>query len=100
MLDVDGKVGRRSLNALLARLGLEHVADLSRVVVRTPSGGLHLYFRLGAGEAPRTRSSDIAPGLDTRAIGGSIMAPGNVLPDGSRHELIDGVDLLEVEDAA
>jgi hypothetical protein len=69
------------------------------VVVRTPSGGLHLYFRLGAGETPRTRSSDIAPGLDTRGIGGSIMAPGSVLPDGRRYELVDGADLIELGDA-
>jgi hypothetical protein len=99
VLDVDKKAGRRSLEALLAELGLEHVADLSRVLVRTPSGGLHVYFRLGAGETPRTRSSDIAPDLDTRGIGGSIMAPGNVLPDGRRYELIDGADLLDAEDA-
>jgi hypothetical protein len=98
VLDVDGKAGRRSLNALLARLGLEHVADLSRVIVRTPSGGLHIHFRLGAGETPRTRSSDIAPGLDSRGVGGSIMAPGNVLPDGRRYELIDGADLIDAEE--
>jgi|SRR5215207_8212082 len=101
VLDVDGEAGRRSLSVLLARLGLEHVADLSRVIVRTPSGGIHLYFRLGAGETPRTRPSDIAPGLDTRGIGGSIMAPGNVLPNGRRYKLIDGADLPEMqEDAA
>jgi putative DNA primase/helicase len=100
VLDIDGKAGRRSLNELLAKLGLEHVADLSRVIVRTPSGGLHIYFRLGARETPRTRSSDIAPGLDTRGIGGSIMAPGNVLPDGRRYELIDGADLVAVGNAA
>ena len=93
VLDVDGPAGRRSLNALLAKLGIEQPADLSRVVVRTPSGGLHFYFTLRAGETPRSRASDIALGLDTRGIGGGIIAPGNRLPDGRSYELIDAADL-------
>ena len=53
VLDVDGAVGRQSLNELLACLGLESVADLTGCISRTPSGGLHLVFRLQAGERPR-----------------------------------------------
>jgi hypothetical protein len=100
VLDVDGPRGRESLNALLARLGLERIADLSRVIVRTPSGGPHIYLALGAGETPRTRSSDIASCLDTRGLGGSIIAPGNVLPDGRCYALVDGAELRELEGAA
>jgi hypothetical protein len=44
VLDVDGQAGRDSLSQLLARLGLESVADLTPVISRTPSGGLHLFF--------------------------------------------------------
>ena len=36
--------GLASLRELLAKLGLSTVGDLTRVVARTPSGGLHLYF--------------------------------------------------------
>ena len=93
VLDVDGPAGRRSLNALLAKLGIERPADLSRVAVRTPSGGFHFYMTLRPGEAPRSRASDIAVGLDTRGIGGGIIAPGNRLPDGRSYELIDASDL-------
>ena len=68
MLDVDGNPGRQSLNALLAHLGMENVVDLMRIVSRTPSGGLHLIFRLLNDERPRTQAGDIDPGLDTRGV--------------------------------
>lgn len=88
VFDVDGELGRKSLCALLARLGLEQPADLTSVMAETPGGGLHLYFRHRAGERPRTRAGDIAPGLDTRGDGGYIIAPGNRLPDGRQYRLI------------
>lgn len=77
---------------LLGRLGLKRITDLSRVIVRTPSGGPHIYFTCGSTEAPRSRASDIARGLDTRGIGGGIIAPGNVLPDGRRYKLKNAAD--------
>lgn len=100
VLDVDGAAGRRSLNALFGELEIERPTDLSRVVVRTPSGGLHFYFTLQSGETPRSRASDIALGLDTRGIGGGIIAPGNRLPDGRSYELIDVADLPDFGGAA
>ena len=96
VLDVDGEVGSNSLNELLALLGLKRIEDLTPCVVQTRSGGLHLYFRLCSSERPRSRASDIAPGLDTKGEGGSIIAPGNVLPDaryyrwiGASHDFAD-----------
>lgn len=80
--DVDGALGRRSLGSLLSLLNLERIADLSSAIVETPSGGLHIYFRIGAGEQPRTRASDIGPGIDLRGDGGYIIAADNVRPDG------------------
>ena len=67
VLDVDGPIGRASLAALMARLSVELLADLSPVIIETPRVGLHNYFKLGPGEAPRTRAGDIGAGLDTRA---------------------------------
>ena len=100
VLDVDGDVGRESLNQILADLGFETPFDLTPVISRTPSGGLHLFFRLRPGERPRTRAGDIAPGLDTRGVkadgsdGGCVIAPGTVLPDGRRYELIEPGSLI------
>ena len=99
VLDVDGPIGRASLAALMARLSVELLADLSPVIIETPRVGLHNYFKLGPGEAPRTRAGDIGAGLDTRGEGGYIIAPGNVLPDGRcyrhigpRHDLADACE--------
>ena len=99
VLDVDGEAGRRSLNELMARLGVETIADLTPCVSRTPSGGLHLIFQLQIGERPRNRARDIGAGLDTRGVkvdgtsAGYFIAPGSMLPDGRRYVLIDPADL-------
>lgn len=99
VLDVDGEAGRRSLKALMARLGIELVADLTPCISRTPSGGLHLIFRLQPGERPRNRARDIGAGLDTRGVkadgtsAGYIIAPGSMLPDGRGYELVDATAL-------
>lgn len=82
VLDIDPPAGVASLRDLLALLGLDDITDLSPVIVQTPSGGWHIWFALRPGEEPRTRASDIGPGLDTRGEGGYIIAPGNMLPDG------------------
>ena len=106
ILDVDGRAGLASLRELLATLGLRTVADLTRVAVRTPSGGLHLYFALRNGERPRNRASDIGPGLDTRGLkvdgtaAGYVIAPGSVLPDGRAYEWVDAAALSELGECA
>lgn len=95
VLDVDGDTGRRSLNNLMSELGFESLGDLTGCVSRTPSGGLHLIFALHRGERPRNRAGDIGSGLDTRGVredgasGGCFIAPGSILPDGRRYELVD-----------
>jgi hypothetical protein len=106
VLDVDGEAGRQSLDALMARLGAETIADLTPCVSRTPSGGLHLIFRLQPGERPRNRARDIGAGLDTRGVkadgtsAGYIIAPGSKLPDGRHYELVDAITLEPIEASA
>jgi hypothetical protein len=103
VLDVDGEVGRRSLNELMADVGVETIADLTKCISRTPSGGLHLIFPLQAGELPRNRARDIGPGLDTRGVkadgasAGYFIGPGSALPDGRRYELVDASTLKPIE---
>lgn len=100
VLDIDGSTGLASLRGLLSKLGLETVADLTRVAARTPSGGLHLYFALRDGERPRNRAGDIGAGLDTRGVkedgtsAGYVIAPGTVLPDGRSYDWVDTATLL------
>ena len=106
VLDVDGSAGRASLRELLAKLNLGTVGELTRIVARTPSGGLHLYFAIRDGERPRNRANDIGVGLDTRGLkedgtsAGYVIAPGSVLPDGSAYEWVDTVTLADVGECA
>jgi hypothetical protein len=99
VLDVDGDAGLRNLHALLLRLGLASVADLTRCVSRTPGGGLHLIFRWQPGERPRNRAKDIGDCLDSRGVkadgtsAGYFIAPGSRLPTGASYELIDASNI-------
>jgi putative DNA primase/helicase len=55
--------------------------QLSRVIVRTPSGGAHLWFK---SEGNIRNSSDtIAPGVDTRGDGGYVIVPPSQSQNGS-----------------
>jgi hypothetical protein len=83
VVDIDtkhGAPGRESLSRL-ARAGLVRGAG---ALVRTPTGGQHLYF-LGSGQ----RNSTIAAhGVDFRSSGGYVVAPPSVV-DGSPYLLVD-----------
>ncbi|MEU0792866.1 bifunctional DNA primase/polymerase [Amycolatopsis sp. NPDC005961] len=61
------------------------------LTVRTPSGGLHLYYRVPAGVVLRNTSGERGNGLgwkvDTRAWGGYVVGPGTVT-DAGRYEFV------------
>jgi hypothetical protein len=98
--------GMWGLAKLMARLGIKFVAGLTPCISRRPGGGVHLIFRLALGERPRNRARDIGPGLDTRGVkadgssAGYFVAPGSMLPDGRRYELIDALTLGPIGGAA
>jgi putative DNA primase/helicase len=50
------------------------LTDVEKWVVRTPSGGKHIYFKDPTGEL-RNSTSKIAPGIDTRGAGGQAVMP-------------------------
>lgn len=86
VLDVDVKEdsdGRAHLYEL-CKLGLLNGCHR---VVRTPSGGLHLYFRAFPGLTNKGRAASL--GLDVRALGGYVLAPGSYIDaenaDGVRY---------------
>ena len=54
--------------------------------VRTPSGGVHLYYKAPPGAFSRNSAGRLGPGVDTRAIGGYVVGPGSVV-DGGRYEV-------------
>jgi hypothetical protein len=78
VLDVDVKRdedGRRHLPRLQA-LGL---LNGCKRVVRTPSGGWHLYFKTAPG---LTNKANATLGLDVRSKGGYVLAPPSYVDDG------------------
>lgn len=84
-LDVDGD-GVGTLAALADRLGQPWPATFT---VHTPSGGLHLYFRVSADCTLGSTSggvSGLGPGVDTRGpgrrIGGYLIGPGSRVSSG------------------
>lgn len=82
--------GFHSLGVLAALRGAQSPADdASTLRVRTPSGGLHVWYR-APGDARRWHSSvgqgggaSLAWQVDVRAHGGYIVAPGTVTPAGA-----------------
>jgi len=59
------------------RLQAEHGNVPDTFTVRTPSGGLHLYFKHRDGF--KNSTDKLANGIDTRGDGGYIMAPGSLI---------------------
>jgi hypothetical protein len=81
-LDLDRKNGTDGI-AELQRIAKEHGADHvdAGPMQTTPSGGLHLIFKLGAWDIPQS-ASKVAPGVDVRSAG--YICTG-ALPDGRAY---------------
>lgn len=63
-----------------------HRADLSNnPIVRTPTGGVHVYFAQTPGDTLGNRRGRLPAGIDVRGAGGYVIAPGCVLPDGRAY---------------
>jgi putative DNA primase/helicase len=87
VLDVDGPDGEAELQ--------KH-GHAATPMVRTASGGLHLYFKHP--EHPVRTGIRVAPGLDVKASGGYVVAPPSLGPNGKRYEWIvspEDADLAE-----
>jgi len=75
---------------VLRELAEAHRGELPRTfTVRTPSGGRHLYFRPPVdGPAPRNTVRRLGPLIDTRGVGGYVVAPGSRV-DGAEYRVIE-----------
>ena len=77
VVDVDcknGKQGKENYEKLEKEHGFH-----PGCIVRTPTGGLHLYY---AERGYRNTTEKIAGGIDTRAEGGFVLAPGSEIDGG------------------
>jgi bifunctional DNA primase/polymerase-like protein len=83
-LDVKPEIdGRAGWEALCAAQGW---APYDTMMVQTPSGGLHLIYLDPHGVFPNTVGK-LAPGVDTRGLGGYIVGAGSAI-DGRPYELL------------
>jgi putative DNA primase/helicase len=88
-LDIDKITGEFLGEKSIAELGLSASLE-SAPRVRTPSGGLHFYFRHPSASFGNT-ASKIGPGIDTRGEGGYVVAPGSFNGNGI-YEALDPID--------
>jgi hypothetical protein len=83
--DSDAPDGRAVLRDLAEHTGRPYSATHS---VRTPSGGLHLYFQAIPGREIRNSAGRIGERIDVRAAGGYVVGAGSAI-GGRRYELVD-----------
>ncbi|MEU5009063.1 bifunctional DNA primase/polymerase [Streptomyces sp. NPDC021749] len=81
-LDLDTKNGADGLTALLFLAEAHDFPTPPTIMVRTPSGGQHLWFT-GPPSPPVPNSvGRLAPGIDVRGTGGYLVGPGSLTTHG------------------
>jgi len=86
VVDVDVKNDAGGMDSLQQLL--EECGEFDTKVVRTPSGGLHYYFSYPQDEEIIKCRTNLRPGIDIRADGGYVVAPGSSI-DGNAYEFED-----------
>ena len=90
MVDLDVKKGKNGIWEWDA-IFRENNFDWSGCpLVRTTTGGLHIYFRQREGELIGCSVGSVASGIDLRGIGGYVIAPDAVLDNGLTYHLVRG----------
>jgi putative DNA primase/helicase len=84
VIDLDCKPGKDGLASLNA-LAEPHGGLLRTCMVRTGSGGLHLYFKHPGGHVANS-AGEMGPGIDVRGEGGYVIAPPSGHVSGGRYE--------------
>lgn len=87
VVDVDRREDKNGV-AELAKLTAAYGALPRTRTVRTPSGGLHLYYALPTGSKVRCSASKLAPGVDVRGDGGYVVAPGSRHVSGGIYSVV------------
>ncbi|WP_411090051.1 bifunctional DNA primase/polymerase [Streptomyces sp. 061-3] len=90
--DADTPSGVDSFKALCERAG-QVVPTTYRV--RTPSGGMHLYFTTPTTVRLPSSKGKLAKRIDTRAWGGNVVAPGSTV-NGQAYEVTDPAPVAEL----
>lgn len=89
VLDVDTKHGLPG-NEFIEQSERDGRSLYSGLMVRTATGGLHLYYRWPEGRVVRNSTSRVAKAVDVRGDGGYVVAAGSVRPGGVYVAELDG----------
>ena len=89
VFDCDVKNGAKGVSAFLGHVEKLGISVGGNPATQTPSGGVHCYFRLPDG-AEHGNSVDTVNGIDTRGVGGYVIAAASVLPNSKRYAALDG----------
>lgn len=86
VVDLDAKYGKSVLDTWrnLGEPGTGYI-------VRTPHGGLHLYYKCET--PPRNTAGSLGKGIDTRGAGGYVVAPPSILTGGNEYKWIQQTTL-------
>ena len=83
----DGNDGIKAFNQLVSA----NRGKLTNVpMTKTAGGGAHLFFKQPNGEALGNGRGELPDGIDVRGVGGYVIAPGAVLPDGRQWTSVNG----------
>jgi putative DNA primase/helicase len=91
VIDVDGEVGKASLEQLQAEFG-----RLPKTVTVRTGNGRHSYFRCD-GASVGNSVGKLGQGIDVRGDGGYVVAAGSAHISGNRYRFVDGRALHEAE---
>ena len=86
-----GNDGIKAFNRLVSANGGKLV---NAPMTKTARGGAHLFFKQAKGKALGNGRGELPDGIDVRGVGGFVIAPGAVLPDGKRWQSVNGRPLL------
>jgi hypothetical protein len=92
VIDTDQKDGKDGLGALRALAG-SHVADLDKtLVVESPTGSRHFYFR---GAPVANSAGKLGIGVDVRSKGGLVVAPGSTI-GGQPYHVVNSAPIADL----
>ena len=94
VVDVDGEEGAETLECWMQ----EHGSLWAHTLTVSTGKGRHLYFGFPVGAGIRNSAKTVAPGIDIRADGGYVVAPGSTHPSGSVYEIVEDLPLAEPEE--
>ena len=88
VLDLDRKDDKDGVARLVELAAGRNIPDTLSVL--TPSGGVHLYFRLPSDLYVPNSRSELAVGIDVRGQGGYVVAPGSPHRNGGVYQEVPG----------